>query len=64
MFQAISREATVAVKRNVSCLTGKTIKVKDSLTKLVGSFYIESDKHGWENGKHLVIMLLNCIGVV
>ena len=34
------------------------------LPKLVGSFYIESDKHEWENGKCLVIMSLNCIGAV
>lgn len=45
MLQGIAKEATVTVKGNTSCFSGKAIKVEDSLTKIVGSFYIESDEH-------------------
>lgn len=64
MLRGITKEATVTAKGNTSCISGKVIKIEDSLTKLVGSFYIEEDEHKWENGKYLVIMSLNCIGVV
>ena len=52
MLQGITKKATVTVKGNTSCLTGKTIKVEDSLIKLMGSFYIESDEHVWANGQY------------
>lgn len=52
MLQGIAKEATVTVKGNTNCLSGKAIKVEDSLTKIVGSFYIESDEHEWSNGKY------------
>ncbi len=56
MLQGIAREAQVTVRGNTSCISGKAIKVEDSLTKLVGSFYIESDEHEWSNGQHQVII--------
>ena len=52
MLQGIAREAQVTVKGNTGCLSGKAIRVEDSLTKLVGSFYIESDEHEWSDGKY------------
>ncbi|WP_410497025.1 hypothetical protein QTL86_09145 [Cellulosilyticum sp. ST5] len=54
MLQGIAREAQVTVKGNTSCLSGKVIKVEDSLTKIVGSFYIESDEHEWSGGKYVL----------
>ena len=52
MLQGIAREAQVTVGGNTSCLSGKAIKIEDSLTKLVGSFYIESDEHEWSNSQY------------
>lgn len=52
MLQGITKEATVTVKGNTSCFSGKTIRIEDSLTKLMGSFYIESDEHEWNNGQY------------
>ena len=60
-LQGISREATVTVKGNTSCLSGKAIKVEDSLTKLRGSFYIESDEHEWSNGQYNTKLNLSLI---
>lgn len=59
MLQGITKEATVTVKGNTSCLSGKTIKVEDSLTKIVGSFYIESDEHEWRDRQYSVIINLS-----
>ena len=56
MLQGITREATVTVKGNTSCISGKAIKVENSLTKLVGSFYIESDEHEWNNRQYRIII--------
>ncbi len=61
MLQGIAKEATVTVKGNTSCLSGKTIRLEDSLTKLMGSFYIESDGHEWENNQHNVTINLSVI---
>ena len=58
MLQGITKEATVTVRGNTSCLSGKAIKVEDSLTKIVGSFYIESDEHEWSNGQYRITMNL------
>lgn len=52
MLQGITKEAKVTIKGNTSCLSGKAIKVEDSLTKLMGSFCIESDEHEWSNGQY------------
>ena len=51
-------ELQVTVKGNTNCLSGKVIKVEDSLTKIVGSFYIESDEHEWSYGQHRTTMNL------
>ena len=58
MLQGITKEATVTVKGNTSCLSGKAIRVEDSLTKIVGSFYIESDEHEWSNGQYIATLNL------
>ena len=59
MLQGVTKEATVTVKGNTSCISGKVINVGDSLTKLVGSFCIESDEHKWSNGQCRTILNLN-----
>ena len=58
MLQGISREISVAVKGNTSCISGKAIKVEDSLTKLIGSFCVESDEHEWSNGQYKEVVCL------
>ena len=52
MLQDIAREAQVTVKGNTSCISGQTIRVEDSLTKLMGSYYIEADEHEWSGGQY------------
>ena len=59
MLQGIAREAQVTVKGNTSCISGKAIKVEDSLTKLVGSFCIESDEHEWSSGQYIITISIS-----
>ena len=53
MLQGTTKEAIVTAIGNTSCISGKMIRIEDSLTKLVGSFYIESDEHQWSNGQYI-----------
>ena len=56
ILQGITKEISVTVKGNISCISGRIVKVEDSLTNLVGSFYIESDEHEWSNGQYKMIV--------
>ncbi len=61
MLQGIAKEIGVTVRCDTSCISGRTIKIEDSLTKLVGSFYIESDEHEWNNKQYRNNMnVINC----
>lgn len=46
-----SKRSTGNRKGNTSYISGKVIKIEDSLTKLVSSFNIESDEYEWSNGQ-------------
>lgn len=52
MIQDITREVQITALGNTNCLSGKVIKIEDSLTKLVGYFYIEEDNHRWKEGRY------------
>ena len=60
MLQGIAQEISVTVEGNTSYTSGKMVKIEDSLTKLVGSFYIESDEHEWGNGQYQ--LCVNLVG--
>ena len=54
MLQGIESTIEVGVLGNISYLSGKSIKVEGSLIKLVGCFFIEEDKHEWNNKQYRV----------
>ncbi len=54
MLQGISKEISVTTKGNTSCISGKVIRIRDSLAKLVGAFYIVSDEHDWCGGQYRI----------
>ena len=58
MLQGISQEISVTVRGDTSCISGRTIKIQDSLTKLWCDFCIESDEHEWDNGQHRIKIML------
>lgn len=52
MLQGINQEASVEAIGDIRCISGFGVKIKDSITKLSGKFWIESDSHSWQNGVH------------
>lgn len=56
MLQDITREIQITAIGNSSCLSGKTIKTVDSLTKIEGTSYIEEDEHIWHNKIYKIVM--------
>ncbi|MGO0985940.1 C40 family peptidase [Clostridioides difficile] len=58
-FKGIERTCSLKGYGDTSCVTGRGVKVKDSYTKLVGLFYIDTDKHTWQNGDYQIELELN-----
>ena len=55
----ITQKADIKGFGDTSCLTGYGVHVKDSYTGLVGLFYIDQDKHTWQNGIYTIELTLN-----
>ena len=47
MLKGIARELSITIKGNTSCISGKRVKIEESITKLTSYFYVESDGHIW-----------------
>lgn len=58
-FKGIEQTCNLKGYGDASCITGRGVKVKDSYTKLVGLFYIDTDKHTWQNGDYQIELELN-----
>lgn len=55
----ISQKAEIKGFGDTSCVTGYGVHVKDGYTGLTGLFYIDQDKHKWENGVYTIELTLN-----
>ncbi|MGF0553467.1 XkdQ/YqbQ family protein [Clostridioides difficile] len=59
-FKGIEQTCSLKGYGDVTCITGRGVKVKDSYTGLVGLFYIDTDKHNWDsNGNYEIDLDLN-----
>lgn len=58
-YKDIEQRASLNGYGNVSCVTGYGITVKDTKTKMVGLFQIDSDRHTWESGDYKIELNLN-----
>lgn len=47
------------INGNIKCTAGSGVKVHDKATGLDGLFWIDSDTHTWEGGKHTMSLELN-----
>ena len=54
LFQGKTKEASVRAIGDIRAVAGTSIKIKDKTTGLVGTYYITSDSHTWENGIHMM----------
>lgn len=50
--------ATV-INANIKCVSGAGVKVHDAATGLDATFWIDSDTHTWEGGRHTMSLELN-----
>lgn len=55
----ITQKAEIKGFGDTSCVTGYGVHVKDGYTGLTGLFYIDQDKHTWENGTYTIELTLN-----
>ncbi|CZR95916.1 putative endopeptidase p60 precursor [Clostridioides difficile] len=58
-FKGLEKTCSLKGYGDISCVTGRGVKVKDSYTKLIGLFYIDTDKHTWQNGDYQIELELN-----
>lgn len=60
LLQGVEKTVTVEVMEgNINCIAGNGIKVYDSTTGLKALFWIESDTHTWEGGRHTMSLELS-----
>lgn len=58
LLVGITKEASVEAIGNINATAGKSIKIEDKATGLIGIFYISSDTHTFENGIHTMTLEL------
>lgn len=54
LLSGVEKTATIEALGNIECISGYGVKIKDSATNLVGTFWIENDTHTWSNGAHMM----------
>ena len=59
MLEGVRKDINVECLGNIECVSGNGVHVRDSLTGLTGLFYIDSDTHTWQNGQHIMRLVLN-----
>ena len=58
LLVGITKEASIEAIGNINAVSGKSIKIEDKATGLIGTFYISSDTHTFENGIHTMTLEL------
>lgn len=59
MLVGVTKEASIEALGDVNAISGRSIKINDKATSLVGKFYISSDTHTFENGTHMMSLELS-----
>lgn len=54
----VDKTASVEALGNIHCVSGYGVKIKDTITGLTGTFWINSDTHTWENNNHTMSLEL------
>ena len=58
LLTGIRQTASLEALGKEECISGYSVKVKDSITGLTGIFWIENDTHTWENNIHTMSLEL------
>lgn len=59
LLQGVTLEAKVASLGYADCITNRAVVIKEPISGMNGLFYIDGDRHRWENGQHLMELDLN-----
>ena len=59
MLTSIEQTASVESLGDLSCTTGKAVKVSETYTGLTGIFWVNSDTHSFENAQHTMSLELS-----
>lgn len=59
MIVGVTKEASIEALGNVNAIAGKSIKIDDKATSLVGTYYITGDAHTFKNGTHIMSLDLS-----
>lgn len=59
MLVGVTKEASIEALGDVRAIAGRSIEINDKATSLVGTFYIASDTHTFENGTHMMSLELS-----
>lgn len=59
MLKGIKQTGSIETLGDVNCITGTAVNIKDNYTGLVGTFWINSDSHIFENGQHKMSLELD-----
>lgn len=54
MLQGIEQTASIEAIGDFDCITGNAVVIKEPYTGLSGVFYIDNDRHTFENGQHMM----------
>lgn len=59
LLQGVSLEAKVGSLGYSDCITNRAVVIHEPISGMDGLFYIDGDRHRWENGQHLMELDLN-----
>lgn len=54
MLQGVEQTASIEAIGDFDCITGNAVVIKEPYTGLSGVFYIDNDRHTFENGQHMM----------
>lgn len=54
-----TKQASVEALGDIRCVAGKSVKLKDNQTGLLGKFWIENDSHSFSGGEHTMSLTLS-----
>ena len=59
IFKDVDKKCNLKGIGDATCVTGNAVMVKDTVSGLVGKFYIDSDTHTYSNNHHEISLTLN-----
>ena len=59
ILKGMERTAKIEALGNFNCITGNAVRIKEPYTGLTGLFYIDTDRHEFREGQHIMTLGLS-----